>query len=122
MLTPRPIDSTLALGERDYDNAAMARFSKMQLEPSRSTSGRGRRRDLERPRAERYREDDDNDIFETDEAFADAQVAAGDAVDQGNGMPMAKNEWERNTDGDEVGEDMENQQFCEGNDEYREME
>lgn len=115
----RPIDSSLALSERDYDNAAMARLSNMTLEPSRSSSGRGRRRP---DRPDRYRDGLEDDIFPSDEAFADAQIAEGDADDQGNGMPMAKVQWGRNTDGDEVGEDMENQQFSEGNDEYAEME
>ncbi|KAL1409858.1 hypothetical protein Q8F55_003857 [Vanrija albida] len=121
---------TLALQERDFDNQTAARFAQA-LSLDRPDSGRGKQRhiDDELGRAQqaaryaraRVAEDEDDDLFDTDEAYAAAQVYASGHEDAGNGLPLATARARRSEGYDDDmrdNSDDEDNEFAEGNDEY----
>lgn len=125
------MSETLALQERDFDNQTAARFAQA-MSLHRPDSGRGKQRghiDDELGRAQqaaryaraRVAEDEDDDLFDTDEAYAAAQVYASGHEDAGNGLPLATARARRSEGYDEdmrENSDEEDDEFAEGNDEY----
>lgn len=126
---PRPIDSTLALVERDFDNQWAAQFANVGLASpasSRAPSGRGGRRDNALERSERASRraranvDNDDNMFDTDEAYAAAGIYASRRHDMGNGLPLATAHARRQEgyDDDMRSDGSRDDEFPEGNDEY----
>ncbi|CAK9786577.1 hypothetical protein CC85DRAFT_283193 [Cutaneotrichosporon oleaginosum] len=126
-----PIDSTLALGERDFDNQWTARFANVGIETpasSRNPSSRGSQREDALERSERASRraratvDEDDNVFDTDEAYAAAGVYASQRHDLGNGLPLATARARRQEGYDDDmrsdGSRGEDGEYPEGNDEY----
>lgn len=123
-LTFRPIQQSLELGERDFDNQTAARLANLNLlQPKR------RHIDDELGRAaaaaqyaRAHVNDDENDIFDSDEAYTAASVYASGRHDRGNGLPMstAKARRAEGFDDDMRSDDesVDDDEFPEGNDEY----
>jgi hypothetical protein len=120
------MNQSIALGTRDFDNQTAAKLANLSMEPL----GNGRRHiDDEMGRAAeaaayaRAHVDagDDDDLFDSDEAYAAATVYSSTRRDAGNGLLMttARTRREEGFDEDlELDEDEDDDEFAEGNDEY----